>query len=65
MMSQNHSSKNLIINFLSSFYDRESDSGVAGALVNILVQSGVEVPAFMGEGEEAAAGGGNDEEDEW
>merc|ERR1712228_614956 len=49
----------------TSFYDRESDSGVAGALVNILVQSGVEVPAFMGEGEEAAAGGGNDEEDEW
>jgi len=48
----------------TSFYDRESDSGVAGALVNLLVQSGVEVPAFMGEGEEAAAGG-NDEEDEW
>jgi len=46
----------------TSFFDREVDSEVAGLLVSLLTQSGVELPEFMGEGAEA---GGDAADDEW
>jgi len=48
----------------TSFYDREFDSDVAGPLVNLLTQSGVELPEFMGEGAEVGETVA-DEDDEW
>jgi len=48
----------------TSFFDAENDGEVVGALVALLVKSGVEVPDFMGDGGSGAVESG-DAEDDW